>query len=148
MSLHKHWVRHYKALRKALPEALSPRAADKDWSSITSDRRGMLSIRTFFLGEIFHIYPRDSETRNPGRELALVTRKQTEAHAPVEMAPSTLLASPEHWIFKGTMENGEKIAFLLYYRRPIFRGQVGRHLGTLDALGKGRLAQELYDTPL
>ncbi|MEZ0299043.1 MAG: hypothetical protein ACAI35_21535 [Candidatus Methylacidiphilales bacterium] len=77
-----------------------------------------------------------------------MTRKQTEAKTPVEMAPSTRLPAPELWNFQGTIENGEKLAFLLYYRRPVFRSQIGRHIGTLGALDKQRLSQELYDASL
>ena len=132
----KQWLRKYRSLKKVLPKAGHPENVNKDWTSVTATDRGNLAERTFFLGEIF-------EVAGAWRQPSLVTRKQAVAGHPVQMAPSSSYPREEDWAF--TVLVGERLwHFMLYYRRPVFRDDFGRHVGTLPAEEKQRLAAEFH----
>jgi hypothetical protein len=117
---------------------------------VTSDKPRNLAVRIFFLGEIFGVRSRGSEAHGISGEpwdarLGLVTRKQPRPHQPVQMAPEIKFESDECWIFTATADGlGWEKRFLLYYRRPVYRSEIGRHVATISAGDKARLASELF----
>jgi len=138
------WAERYRKLRGLLPDARSLREVDKDWSALTSDRPRAREVRKFFLGEVFVVYHNSSTFFRDSGTVALVTKKQQVAAAPVTMAPVSDAERPDEWIFSTGIENGEQFDFLLFYRRPVNRSQIGRHLGTAGAQEKQRLAAEMH----
>jgi hypothetical protein len=59
------------------------------------------------------------------------------------MAPSFPYPREEDWAFTSEVD-GRVWHFLLYYRRPVFRDNIGQHLATLPALEKERLAAAFH----
>jgi hypothetical protein len=140
----------FEILRKAFPGIRGPHEVNGDWTGVTSDKPRNLAVRIFFLGEIFYARSRGADAHLVSGEpwdarLGLVTRKQPQPHLPVQMAPEIKFESDESWTFTATAEglDGEK-RFLLYYRRPVYRSEIGRHVATISAGDKARLASELF----
>lgn len=134
-------------LRARFPGAdiYHPSLTDKDQDFLTSDRRSHLDQRTFFLGEVFRSCYDVAGTMGP----ALVTRRESRAHAPLELAPVAHHRpgnDDDPWVFVPEVR-GERLAedtvFLLYFRRPVPREDVGNHLDTLDGWDKQRLSDQL-----
>jgi hypothetical protein len=141
--------REFAALQKAFPGVRGPHEVNQDWTELTSDKRRNIGARTFFLGEIFCVRSprRECEpTGEAGRSgLGIVTRKQPRPHLPVEMAPEVRFEPIGQWVFSVTADElDEDARFLLYYRRPVYRSAIGRHVATIGAEDKARLASELF----
>lgn len=131
-------------LRKRFPELRHPSEMDHDQTVITSTKHRLFPMRTFFLGEVWSVWIATHDSRQPG----LVTRKQPDAFAAVEMAPS---ASPRGLdqaglVFEpdttGTdLQTGAR--FRLSYRRPVPRASISSPMGALQSSEKQRLARLL-----
>ena len=123
---------------------------NRDWTGVTSDKPRNLAVRIFFLGEIFVVRSRGAEAHQVSGEpwdarLGLVTRKQPRPHLPIQMAPEIKFDSDEDWTFTTTADGlSSERRFLLYYRRPVYRSEIGRHVATISAGDKARLASELF----
>jgi len=143
-------------LREEFPIKVGLRQVDHDYGHITSTRREHLPQRKFFLGEIFwagrHSLGEfgDSRPRPVGGPYlaGLVTRSQGRPFEPVELAPSAnraptnldeLCFQPLEW----PAELKAGIFFVLPYRRPVAREDLGGHLATLSPKDKQRLSKEL-----
>ena len=141
-----------------MKERMSKRVAGrierlKNRYRITGTRREDVPVREFFLGEIWWadreaLGDQRTHARRGTRLPALVTRHQTSTYAPVEMARSDpcppddineLCFRPEPCpdaLREGTV-------FLLPYRRPVARDDIGSKLATINSGDKQRLAELL-----
>lgn len=142
--------REFEVLKECFPSVLGPHEVDQDWTGITSDTRRHIEDRMFFLGEIFGGRSRGKEAHEVGGEpwdarLGIVTRKQSRPYLPVEMAPEMKFESEEHWVFSVAAKGlaGER-RFLPFYRRPVYRCEIGRHVATIGPADKARLAEEMF----
>jgi hypothetical protein len=131
--------------KKHFEQAGPSTTSGKDRVGVTSAQAHDIPVRTFFLGEIFGVS--DSmgrwRPRVTGQCPWLVTRKQGLPDHPVLMAPSSAFPREKDWVFS-TSVAGNELHFLLYYRKPVYREQIGRKIGVLDGMEKQRLAAEFH----
>ncbi len=127
---------------------------DDDHDHLTSTRPEHVSLRTFFLGEIwwagrYALGDRRPHPEGSSHRPALVTRRQAQPYAPVEMAPSARHAPQDidELCFRpGDPPEGlrEETWFLLPYRRPVSRDCLGGPMGTINGKEKQALAELLH----
>jgi len=138
-------------LRERFGEDVREHQVDHDHDNITSTKRDLISVRTFYLGEIWwaerYALGNQRSHREGGSHIpALVTRREAQASAPIEMAPSAQRAPAdidELCFCTRELPEGlrEETWFLLPYRRPVARHAIGAPMGSISAAEKQWLAQ-------
>ena len=140
-------------LREEFGAGVHDRQVDHDHEHLTSTRRDLVPVRTFFLGEIWWADRHALGDPRPHREgsshlPALVTKRERLAGEPVETAPSARHA-PEDIDELCFRPSGPpdglyaETTFLLPYRRPVARESFGAKLATITGSDKARLSQLL-----
>lgn len=140
-------------LRARFGRGVRERNLDHDQEHLTSTRREHVPERTFFLGEIWwaerfalgdHRPHRASSSHLP----ALVTRREAQPHAAIEIAPASLRTpedtgalcfrpiAPPEGLDAATV-------FLLAYRQPMERENIGAPMGRLAGRDVQNLAGAL-----
>ena len=124
--------------------------ADKDFDHVTATNPALAETRTFFLGEIFRTM-RDAFSKTTGGALlqpGLVTRRQSEVGAAVEIAPGFkhLAGSPvgAGWFQSADVDGlPPGTAFALVLRRLVPRASLHGQLGKVTGKEQQRLQNEL-----
>jgi hypothetical protein len=128
-------------LRERFGEGVGEREVDHAYLHLTGTELRHVPLRTFFLGEIWWADRSALGDRRPHGEgsshiPALVTRRESRPHEPVELAPSARRAPSEigELCFRAMEPPGgleRETWFLLPYRRPVSRQWIDRHMGKL-----------------
>ena len=138
------------------------RRVDHDHRGITSTRKKDIPRRLFFLGEIWwadrevlslrlaHTQSADWPAQQPDAAylLGLVTHRQNVEREPIEMAPGTRRppAGLDELCFEPLDSPGELregTVFVLPYRRPVPREDIGGRFAVLSHPDQQRLADSL-----
>ena len=140
-------------LREEFGAGVHDRQVDHDHEHLTSTRRDLVPVRTFFLGEIWWAERYALGECRPycegsSHRPALVTCREPQPYAPVEMAPSARRAPDDidELCFRAEEPPDglhEETWFLLPYRRPVSREGIGAPLGVLCGKDKQELAQRM-----